>query len=127
MKSGKMEHGPTGRGHTRISGALKRLTARAWTIWYGARARVGAARQRQAARVALVLLLSVIALSFGVLQRFRASIDNYFGPDPRFAVLQNVLAAVGSALTGAAAVAFALIVFALQVNIERMPHALFRR
>lgn len=127
MKDVTTEQGATGRERIRRSEVLKRFTARAWTICYGVQARLAAARQRHAARAGVILLLSAIGLSFGVLQRFRAPLDRYFGPDSRFAVLQNLLAAVGSALTGAAAVAFALIVFALQVNIERMPHGLFRR
>lgn len=109
------------------SRALGRASARGWGTWYGLQARVAIARQRQAPRAAVLIVLAAIAVSFVVVRRFRALLDSYFALDQRFAVLQNVLAAVGSALTGAAAVAFALIVFALQVNIERMPHALFRR
>ncbi|WP_242344947.1 hypothetical protein [Anaeromyxobacter terrae] len=84
-------------------------------------------KQRDAAKATSLILLAAVALSVLVLQRFRVHLDAYFAADQRFAVLQNVLVAVGSALIGAAAIAFALIVFAVQVNIERMPHAMFRR
>jgi len=53
--------------------------------------------------------------------------------DSAFAGLSNsrdfpsLLQALGAALIGAAALAFTLIMFAMQVNVERLPHGLFRR
>ena len=41
--------------------------------------------------------------------------------------LQRLLMNVGTALIGAAAIVTSLVLFAMQVNIERMPHGLFRR
>lgn len=35
--------------------------------------------------------------------------------------------AIGGALIGATAIAFSFIMFAMQVNVERMPHGLFRK
>lgn len=41
--------------------------------------------------------------------------------------IQNLLLAVGGALIGATAIASSLVLFAIQVNIERLPYGLFRR
>ena len=41
--------------------------------------------------------------------------------------IQSLFLALGSALVGATAIAFSLIMFAMQVNIERMPYALFKK
>lgn len=38
-----------------------------------------------------------------------------------------MLIGIGDALVGATAIAFSLIMFAMQVNLERMPHGLFRK
>lgn len=41
--------------------------------------------------------------------------------------ISALLLALGAALIGAAALAFTLVMFAMQVNVERLPHGLFRR
>lgn len=48
-------------------------------------------------------------------------------PTPRVSALQNALLNVGSQLIGISALVFALVTFALQVNLERMPYTLFAR
>jgi hypothetical protein len=45
----------------------------------------------------------------------------------RIPVIQQILMALGGALVGATVITFSFIVFALQVNVERMPHGLFQR
>src|SRR5262245_58061172 len=45
----------------------------------------------------------------------------------RLESLRALLLALGAALIGAAAIVSSLVLFAMQVNVERMPHALFRR
>ena len=54
-------------------------------------------------------------------------IEPYFVDKTRFSNFQSLLIALGSALIGATAIAFSLIMFAMQVNVERMPHGLFRK
>jgi len=41
--------------------------------------------------------------------------------------ISSLLLALGAALIGGAALAFTLVMFAMQVNVERLPHGLFRR
>lgn len=41
--------------------------------------------------------------------------------------LRNVFVGLGSALIGATVITFSFVMFALQVNVERMPHGLFQR
>lgn len=42
-------------------------------------------------------------------------------------VISSLLLALGAALIGGATLAFTLVMFAMQVNVERLPHGLFRR
>jgi hypothetical protein len=51
----------------------------------------------------------------------------HFSDPDRFTGLQSLFLNLGSALIGAAAIAFSLVMFAMQVNVERMPHGLFRK
>lgn len=59
-----------------------------------------------------------------VIQKF---VEPYFLQVEKFSGLLTFLATLGGALIGAAAIAFSLVMFAMQVNVERMPHGLFRK
>jgi hypothetical protein len=64
-----------------------------------------------------IVFLSQNDLLFSELFPNESSIEN----------LKTVLTTLGGALIGAAFIAFSLIMFSMQVNIERMPHGLFFR
>lgn len=74
----------------------------------------------------LVAGMFVISSLFAVtpLQRHLGA---YFADAEHLKLLSDVLLTVGGALLGAAAIAFSVLIFSMQVNIERMPHALFHR
>lgn len=72
----------------------------------------------------LILLVSASAYLSPVLQYALAS---YYSTGPTLDSLRGLILNVGSALIGAAAIVTSLVMFAMQVNIERMPHGLFRR
>lgn len=58
--------------------------------------------------------------------RWGLGVEQHFAVPASYSALQAFLLAVGSALVGAAAIVVALVLFALQTNVERMPHGLFR-
>lgn len=76
--------------------------------------------------VILFLVLSLLAASLTVvastLQQQIGEIDK-----DRLTAIETLLVTVGGSLIGATAIVSAMVVYALQVNVERMPHALFRR
>jgi len=74
--------------------------------------------------VVLFLLIWVSAYFSSILQ---SVLEPYLSAQNRFADLRFLFLALGSALIGAAAIAFSLIMFAMQVNVERTPHGLFRK
>ena len=63
-------------------------------------------------------------LSLPLLQRLAGG---FFSSPESLAALRSLLGGTGTALIGATAIAFSLIVFAMQTNVERMPHRLFRQ
>ena len=75
----------------------------------------------------LVILTSLLALSWLYYPEIKSLLTPYFSKDDRFAGFQTLLVSLGSAMIGATAIAFSLIMFAMQVNVERMPHGLFRK
>ena len=70
---------------------------------------------------ALILLIGVLAAR--PLSRFLA---NTIGKDS-FDGLQTLIVTIGGAMIGATAIVSSFVLFAMQVNVERLPHGLFRR
>lgn len=72
----------------------------------------------------LVMLMIVSAISVPALQNY---LEEYFSEKGRLDSIKALFMSLGSAMLGATAIAFSLIMFAMQVNVERMPHGLFRK
>lgn len=72
----------------------------------------------------LAVLMMVSAIFVPALQDY---FEPYFSESKRFDSIRALFLTLGGALIGAAAIAFSLIMFAMQVNVERMPHGLFRK
>jgi len=70
-------------------------------------------------------------MAFGVtiilMPALQHSSNGFFKTPENLAALKTLLGGTSSALIGATAIAFSLILFAMQVNVERMPHGLFKR
>ena len=54
-------------------------------------------------------------------------LESHYVTEHEIERLRSLILNVGGALIGAAAIVTSLVLFAMQVNIERMPHGLFRR
>lgn len=74
---------------------------------------------------ATVLLFGILASAY-LAPRLQTVVGPYFDSE-RFALLRNVLIAMGGALVGATAVGFSVVMIAVQLNFARMPHGLFRK
>jgi hypothetical protein len=78
-------------------------------------------------RIALfILLISVVGFSGYLVFEFQDNITQTLTGD-RVKSIQQILLALGAAFIGATAITFSLVMFAMQVNVEKMPHGLFRR
>lgn len=78
-------------------------------------------------RVALILLTITLlfAISINYLSAIHALVEPTFASRDKISDLRSLLQGIGAALIGATAIAFSLVMFAMQVNVERMPHGLF--
>jgi len=73
------------------------------------------------------LLAGLMAVSLWFEGQVQSGLEPFFPTEQRLSDLRAVLVQVGGALVGAAAIVSSLVLFSMQVNIERMPHGLFRR
>ncbi len=111
----------------RVRKAVARRIAALWQYTYRAQYQLGVWKLRYgniAFYAVLFLLVSASAYLSPALQNVLAS---YYSTEHTIEGLRGLILNAGTALIGAAAIVTSLVLFAMQVNIERMPHGLFRR
>ncbi|MCB2184386.1 MAG: DUF2254 domain-containing protein [Desulfobulbaceae bacterium] len=78
-------------------------------------------------RLGLLFLTVLIVISAVFIPALQSYFEPYFSEPGRLDSIRALFLTLGGALIGATAIAFSLIMFAMQVNVERMPHGLFRK
>ncbi len=106
---------------------LARRKALLWEWLYLARYRYIVWQQRHGPIAAAIMLLSLIALSAFYVPELQELLEPIFATEAQLALLRSLFLTLGGALIGAAAIVSSLVLFAMQVNIERMPHGMFHR
>lgn len=77
--------------------------------------------------VLTIVLCLLVAASIYYVPMLQLIVEPYFLYEDRLSDLRSLFLALGGALLGATAIAFTLIMFVMQVNVERMPYGLFRK
>jgi hypothetical protein len=77
--------------------------------------------------ITVALLISLICFSIYQSSTLQDALASYFTDSKIIDNLRTLFISLGTALIGATAIAFSLVMFSMQVNVERMPHGLFRR
>jgi hypothetical protein len=103
------------------------MIATMWHYVYLAQYRIWILKNRYGAILFSVALLLLIAASFYHSPSLQRVLAEYYTTEKEIEGLRSLILNVGSALIGASAIVTSLVLFAMQVNIERMPHGLFRR
>lgn len=110
--------------------ALKSLRIRRALLWHRAyyiRHRILVWIARRGAVAASTLLVSLVAISAFWIPKLNDGLQAAFSTEEPLQGLRSLLQAIGGALLGATAIVSSLVLFSMQVNVERMPHGLFRR
>ena len=104
--------------------SVRRLIAALWNYWYRTQFKLRQYRIRYGGPAVLaILFLASLYLS----PNLQAFLNSQYATKEATQALQGLLLNTGAALIGATAIVTSLVLFAMQVNIERMPHGLFRR
>ncbi|PKP79183.1 MAG: hypothetical protein CVT81_00415 [Alphaproteobacteria bacterium HGW-Alphaproteobacteria-3] len=109
---------------------MKTLRTRRALLWhrvYYLRHRLLIWIARRGAVAASILLLSLIVISAFWIPKLTDDLQAAFPTEERLQGLRSLFLAIGGALLGATAIVSSLVLFSMQVNVERMPHGLFRR
>lgn len=111
----------------RAKKAIRRGYAKSWYYLYKAQYLIAAWRAWRARLVLGILLLLLLALSIYLSPTIQTALEANYASEKGIEALRSLVLNLGSTLIGAAAIVSSLVMFAMQVNIERMPHGLFRR
>ncbi len=111
----------------RTERVAQRWYAMQWQRIYGAHYRLTLWKARYKVAVTIGFLITLTIFSGYLAPALQDVLEPYFSSDERLSGLNTLLVTLGGSLIGAAAIAFSLVMFAMQVNVERMPHGLFRK
>lgn len=106
---------------------LKKAYARTALRAYQAKVNVASWIRHHGLKLAILIALAALIISFLAAPPLQRMTGDFFADTSNLSALKSLLGGIGAALIGAAAIAFSLILFAMQVNVERMPHGLFKR
>lgn len=112
---------------SRAKESLSLWNAKGWQYLYLGRNWLFNLKSKYAGRLGLTFLAVLMiasAISVPALQNY---LEPYFSQSGRLDSIRALFLSLGGAMIGATAIAFSLIMFAMQVNVERMPHGLFRK
>lgn len=118
------------RGGLRFRGLLESLRRRQALLWlrlYRFRLFIQLQIAQHGASARLVLLITLVSAGALLIPFLQRSLATFFTTEQRLQDLRTLFVTVGGALLGGAAIVSSLVLFAMQVNVERMPHGLFRR
>ena len=113
-----------------VARTKRNVRQRISTLWnhaYRVQYKLGQYRLRYAAIAIFAVLLLLVSASFYLSPSLQAALEAHYATQDAVHGLQRLLLNAGTALISAAAIVTSLVLFAMQVNIERMPHGLFRR
>lgn len=106
---------------------IERENAKLWRFIYKAKYHLMGWRARYGSIIFAALILLLGLASFFASPALQSVLVKHYATEQTIEGLRSLLLNTGSALIGAAAIVTSLVLFAMQINIERMPHGLFRR
>lgn len=111
-----------------VTSYFKKFVAILWNKFYFTKYYIAVFYMRRQGLVLLILTLSLVCVNIYFLDIIQLFLQPYIqGKDSLLLTLQTFLITIGGALVGASAIVFTLVLFAMQINVERLPYGLFRK
>ena len=111
----------------RVKRAIQRQAARRWLYVYRANYWLSLWKRRYGKILFVIVFFLILLASYYASPTLQSVLESHYATELEIERLRSLILNVGGALIGAAAIVTSLVLFAMQVNIERMPHGLFRR
>lgn len=110
----------------KIADSIPVQVSRLWQMFYRTKNIVSHSVSKHRIWFEFTILILAILLCWFFYSDIDGAIGVFFNDKTQVENLQTVFLSIGGALLGATAIAFSLIMFAMQVNVERMPFGLFK-
>lgn len=107
--------------------AASRKVATLWQCGYRVQYWLRGWKSRYGSAIFITVLLFFATASIYSLSTFQNVLEGIYTTEQAIEGLRSLILNTGAALVGSTAIIASLVLFAMQVNIERMPHGLFRR
>src|SRR5688572_18565390 len=105
----------------RTSKTIRRRIAASWQYGYRAKYRLAQWELRYGSIVLAAVLLLLLSASAYLSPALQTVLGEYYATEQAIEGLRGLILNTGTALIGVAAIVTSLVLFAMQVNIERMP------
>lgn len=106
--------------------SFRRFIAGLWGRWYRVHFWAKSLKIQYGTVAMALLCLGAYLVGLLFLSDLAAFLRGYFQAPESLNHLRTLYVSIGGALVGASAIAFSFVMFAMQVNVERLPHGLFR-
>lgn len=103
------------------------IRAKYWQHFYNSRNKLNLFYSSHKLICVNLVIVSLIILNICIYPTIKKHVNVYFGINDHIDTVQSLFLGLGTALIGATAIAFSLIMFAMQVNVERLPYGLFKK
>lgn len=112
---------------TKAKESLILWSAKGWQRFYFLRNWLFNFKLNYGGWLGFIFLAGLILTSAIFIPTLQSYFEPHFSKPGRIDSVRALFLTLGGALIGATAIAFSLIMFAMQVNVERMPHGLFKK
>ncbi|MEZ8233948.1 hypothetical protein AB4179_01070 [Vibrio lentus] len=110
-----------------VKDSLPLWHAKGWQKFYFVKNWLFSFKSKYAGKLGFVLVVGLMVVTATLVPALQVYLEPRFDQPERLASFKALFLSLGGAMIGATAIAFSLIMFAMQVNVERMPHGLFRK
>ena len=110
-----------------IKKKITRRIATWWRSWYRIQYRLVNWKTRYGRYALVTIFFFLLLVVLYLLPIFQDVLGDHYSSQQRIEELRALMLNIGSALIGATAIVASLVLFATQVNVERLPHGLFHR
>ncbi|EII3000217.1 TPA: hypothetical protein ACGF34_002317 [Vibrio cholerae] len=110
-----------------VKDSLSLWHAKGWQKFYFVKNWLFSFKSKYAGKLGFVLVVGLMIVTITFVPSLQVYLEPHFDQPERLASFKALFLSLGGAMIGATAIAFSLIMFAMQVNVERMPHGLFRK
>lgn len=101
--------------------------AKVWQRIYSLKNMFFEVKSNYGGMLGMIFLATLLIISIIFTPALQCYLSPLFSEQARLESIKALFLTLGGAFIGATAIAFSLIMFAMQVNVERMPHGLFRK